>query len=87
MRIQLFAAATALALAAGMTTGAMALDRSAGFHSDRYEGVRGFSGWREGGNRRFVGGYSHHHDEDFGGSSSETYCPAYSRCGAGLPGG
>ena len=89
MRKQLLAGAAALVLALGMTTGAMAFDRdgvNAGFHSDRFEGVRGFSGWRDGGNRRYVGGYGHH-DESYGGTGTETYCPAYSRCGAGLPGG
>ena len=85
MRQQLFAGAMALVLATGMTTSAMAFDHDSGFHSGRFEGVRGHSGWRHGewGSRRFVGGYEHHGDDDYGGSA--TYCPAYSRCGAGLP--
>jgi hypothetical protein len=87
MKKQFLVGATALVLAAGMTTGAMALDHSGGFHSERYEGVRGFSGWRDGewGSHRSVGGYGHHYN--YGGSGTETYCPAFSRCGAGLPGG
>ena len=86
MKRQLIAGVMALALAAGMTTSAMAFDHG-GFHSGRFEGVRGFSGWRHGdwGSRRFVGGYGPHHHEDYGGSATETYCPAFSRCGAGLP--
>lgn len=82
MRKQLLAGATALALAMGMTTGAMAFSHDGvhgGFHSGRFEGVRGFSGWRHGdwGSRRYVGGYG----------ASGTYCPAFSRCGAGLRSG
>jgi hypothetical protein len=75
----------ALALATAMTTSAMAFSHS-GIHSDRFEGVRGFGGWRDGGwgSRRFVGGYGPHHDGDHGGSATETHCPAFSRCGAGL---
>ena len=87
MRKQLLAGATALALAMAMTTSAMAFSQS-GFHSDRFEGLRGFSGWRDGGwgSRRFGGGYGRHRDgDDYGGSAMETYCPALSRCGAGLP--
>jgi len=86
MRKQLLAGATVLALAMAMTTSAMAFSQS-GFHSDRFEGVRGFGGWRDGGwgSRRFVGGYGRHHDGDYGGSATESYCPALSRCGAGLP--
>ena len=85
MRKQLLAGAAALALAMAMTTSAMAFSQS-GFHSDRFEGVRGFSGWRDGGwgSRRFIGGYGSHHDEDYGGSAAKTFCPAYSRCGVGL---
>ena len=86
MKKQILAGTTALVLAMGMTTSAMAFSQS-GFHSDRFEGVRGFSGWRDGGwgSRRFVGGYGRHHEGDYGGSAMETYCPALSRCGAGLP--
>jgi hypothetical protein len=86
MRKQLLAGAAALALGMAMTTSAMAFSQS-GFHSDRFEGLRGFSGWRDGGwgSRRFGGGYGRHRDGDYGGSATETYCPAFSRCGAGLP--
>ena len=85
MKKQLFAGAMALAFAAGMTSSAMAFDHGdRGLHSERFEGVRGYSGWRHGewGSRRFVGGYWHHADDDYSGA---TYCPALSRCGAGLP--
>jgi hypothetical protein len=93
MRKQIFAGAMALALAAGMTTSAMAFDHDSGFNSGRFEGVRGFSGWRHGdwGSRRFVGGYGHHYEDDYGtsrglaGVGAGSYCPAFSRCGAGLP--
>lgn len=86
MRKQLFVGATALALAMGMTTGAMAFDHDNGFHSGRFEGVRGFNGWRHGdwGSRRYVGGYGHHYEAGSG-VGGGTYCPAFSRCGAGLP--
>ena len=91
MKRQLIAGVMALALAAGMTTSAMAFDHG-GFHSGRFEGVRGFSGWRHGdwGSRRFVGGYRPYHDSGYGagvGLDTGTYCPAYSRCGAGLGSG
>jgi hypothetical protein len=70
MRKQFLAGTTALALAIGMTTSAMAFEDGgglhagiggshSGFHSRRFEGVRGFSGWRRGdwGSRQFDGGY------------------------------
>ncbi|MGB6236915.1 MAG: hypothetical protein WBG16_06150 [Bradyrhizobium sp.] len=93
MRQQIIAGAMALALATGMTTSAMAFDQDSGFHSRRFEGVRGFSGWRHGewGSRRFVGGYGPRYDGDYGarrglaGVGAGSYCPAFSRCGAGLP--
>jgi hypothetical protein len=79
MRKQIFAGAMALALAAGMTTSAMAFDHDSGLrHGD----------W---GSRRFVGGYGHHYEDDYGtsrglaGVGAGSYCPAFSRCGAGLP--
>jgi hypothetical protein len=92
MKAQILAGAMALALAVGMTTGAMAFSHS-GFHSGRLEGVRGFSGWHHGdwGSRRFVGGYGHRYEDDYGtnrglaGVGAGSYCPAFSRCGAGLP--
>ncbi|HLI98811.1 MAG TPA: hypothetical protein VKT76_03760 [Bradyrhizobium sp.] len=75
-----------LVLATSMAGSAMAFndDLHNGFHSRRFEGVRGFSGWRHGdwGNQRFVGGYASHRDDYNGGLAS--YCPAFSRCGAGL---
>lgn len=88
MKKQLLAGALALApalvLAMGMTTSAMASSHDSfqggrGFHSSRYEGVRGFRGWRhdDWSYRRF-GGYG-------AGVGQSTYCPAFSRCGAGLP--
>jgi hypothetical protein len=89
MRKQIFAGAMALALATGMTTSAMAFDHDGGFHRGRFEGVRGFSGWRHGewGSRRFVEGYGPLHDGNYGseGPGLASYCPAFSRCGAGLP--
>jgi hypothetical protein len=94
MKKQLFAGAMALAFAAGMTSSAMAFDHGdRGLHSERFEGVRGYSGWRHGewGSRRFVGGYGPRYDGDYGarrglaGVGAGSYCPAFSRCGAGLP--
>jgi hypothetical protein len=90
MKRQLIAGATALALAAGMTTTALAFDHDrSGFRSSRFEGVRGFSSWRHGdwGSRRFVEGYGPLHDGNYGveGPGPASYCPAFSRCGAGLP--
>lgn len=89
MKQQLLAGAMALALATGMTTSAMAFDHDSGLHSRRFEGVRGFGSWRHGewGSRRLVGGY----DSEYGarrglaGVGAGSYCPAFSRCGAGLP--
>jgi hypothetical protein len=68
MRKQLLAGAMAVALAAGMTTSAMAFDRgdAGGYHGSsfvarngsRFAGVRGFSGYRHGwSGQRFVGGH------------------------------
>jgi len=62
MRKQLLAGAMAVALAAGMTTGAMAFDRGgdgsfAARNASRFNGIRGFSGYRHGwSGQRFVGG-------------------------------
>jgi len=90
MRQQILAGAMALALATGMTSSAMAVDHSdRGLHSERFEGVRGYSGWRDGdwGSRR----YGYHYENAYGaerglsGAGAGTYCPAFSRCGAGLP--
>ena len=87
MRKQILAAV--LVLATGMTSSAMAFG-SDGFHSrfhtSRFEGIRGYGSWRHGGwgGRRFV-------SSDYGarpglsGLGEGTYCPAFSRCGAGLP--
>jgi hypothetical protein len=96
MKKQLLAGAAAFALAVGMTTGAMASDDGSGshagtggihggFHSGRFDGVRGFSGWRRGdwGSRSYYDSYG----ADLGAHSGHVECPAYSRCGAGLPGG
>jgi hypothetical protein len=85
MRKQILAGAIALVLATGMTSSAMAFDHD-GFHSSRFEGIRGHGSWRHGdwGSRRFVSG-------DYGarrglsGLGEGSYCPAFSRCGAGLP--
>ena len=90
MKRRVIAGAMALALAAGMTTSAMAFDHGgSGFHSGRFEGVRGFSGWRHGdwGSRHFVEGYGPLHGGNYGveGPGPASYCPAFSRCGAGLP--
>ena len=90
MKRQILAGAMALALATGMTTSAMAFD--SGFHSGRFEGIRGFGGWRHGewGSRRFAG-YGPRYNGDYGarqglaGIGAGSYCPAFSRCGAGLP--
>ena len=69
MKKQILAGTTALALAMGMTTSAMAFDQGGrgfhagrshgGFGSSRFSGVRGLSGWRHGdwGSRQFDGGY------------------------------
>jgi hypothetical protein len=87
MKRPILASAIALALAAGMTSSAVAYDHGGSvFHSGRFEGVRGYGAWRHGdwGSRRFVGG-------DYGarrglsGLGGGSYCPAFSRCGAGLP--
>jgi hypothetical protein len=89
MKRPILASAIALALAAGMTSSAMAYSHGgfhSRFHSGRFEGVRGYGAWRHGdwGSRRFVGG-------DYGarrglsGLGEGSYCPAFSRCGAGLP--
>jgi hypothetical protein len=87
MRKLILAGAMALALATGMTANAMAFDHDGGFHSGRFEGVRGFGGWRHGewGSRRF---YRPHYDgtrRGLAGFGAGSYCPAFSRCGAGLP--
>jgi hypothetical protein len=89
MRKQILAGAIALVLTTGMTSSAMAFDHDgfhSRFHSSRFEGIRGFGSWRHGdwGSRRFVSG-------DYGarrglsGLGEGSYCPAFSRCGAGLP--
>ncbi|MGZ5873390.1 MAG: hypothetical protein ACXWKP_14915 [Bradyrhizobium sp.] len=63
MRKQLLAGAMAVALAAGMTTSAMAFDRGgdgsfAARNGSRFAGIRGFSGYRHGwSGHRFVGGH------------------------------
>jgi len=69
MKKQILAGTTALALAMGMTTSAMAFDQGGrgfhagrshgGFGSSRFSGVRGLSGWRHGdwGSRQFDGDY------------------------------
>jgi hypothetical protein len=90
MRRQLLGSVMAIALAAGMTTSAMAFDQGgdgygSGFHSGRFEGVRGFDGWRYGGwgGRRSVGGYRSPYDSYGAGLGPDTrhvVCPAYSRC-------
>ena len=85
MRRQLLGSAMAFALVMGMTTSAIAFDRDNGFHSGRFEGVRGFSGWRHGdwGGRRSVGGYRSPYDSYGAGPGPDTrhvVCPAYSRC-------
>jgi hypothetical protein len=90
MRKQILASATALALALGMTTSAMAFGNDrvhSGVHTGRFEGVRGFNGWRHGdwGAHHPVGGYGDRYNDDYGGMP--TYCPALSRCGAGLGSG
>ena len=90
MKKQLVAGAMALALGMGITTGAMAFNQGdRGLHSERFEGVRGFGGWHDGewGGRR----YGHHYEDDYAagrglsGAGAGTYCPAFSRCGAGFP--
>jgi hypothetical protein len=90
MRRQLLGSAMAFALAMGTTTGAIAFEHGGdiyggGFHSGRFEGVRGFSGWRHGdwGGRRSVGGYRSPYDSYGAGLGPDTrhvVCPAYSRC-------
>ncbi|MGA2054456.1 MAG: hypothetical protein ABSG88_04055 [Bradyrhizobium sp.] len=85
MKRPILAGAIALALAAGMTSSATAFDHHS-FHSSRFEGIRGYGSWRHGdwGSRHFVSG-------DYGarrglsGLGEGSYCPAFSRCGAGLP--
>ena len=61
MRKQIVAGTIALALATGITTGAMAFDHAGGLHTgigaihggsfaaNRMAGVRGYSAWRNGG--------------------------------------
>ena len=84
----IFACATALALATGMTSSAMAYDHGdRGLHSERFEGVRGYSYLHDGD----WAGRRYGHQDDYGagrglsGAGGGTYCPAFSRCGAGLP--
>jgi hypothetical protein len=82
MRKGIVAGSIALALATGMTSSAMAFDH----RGSRFEGIRGYGSWRHGdwGSQRFVSG-------DYGarrglsGLGEGSYCPAFSRCGAGLP--
>jgi hypothetical protein len=89
MKRPILAGAIALALATGTTSSAMAFGHHSfhsRFHSSRFEGIRGYGSWRHGdwGSRRFVSG-------DYGarrglsGLGEGSYCPAFSRCGAGLP--
>lgn len=89
MKRLILAGAMALALATGITTSAMAFDSDgvhSRFHTSRFEGIRGYGSWRHGdwGSQRFVSG-------DYGarrglsGVGEGSYCPAFSRCGAGLP--
>jgi hypothetical protein len=90
MRRQLLSTVMAFALAMGMTTGAMAFEQGGdlydgGFHSSRFEGVRGFSGWRHGdwAGRRSVSGYRSPYDSygaSLGPDTRHVVCPAYSRC-------
>jgi hypothetical protein len=75
MRKQILAGATALVLATGMTTSAVAFDHGgrsshagrshSGFGGSRFAGVRGFSEWRQGG-RSYGGTYYHGHPTDLG---------------------
>jgi hypothetical protein len=89
MRKGIVAGAIALALATGMTSSAMAFDHDgfhSRFHSNRFEGIRGYGSWRNGdwGSRRFVGG-DYGAGRGLSGLGEGSYCPAFSRCGAGLP--
>ena len=75
MKRQILAGTTALVLAMGMTTSAMAFDQTGrglhagrshgGFGGSRFAGVRGFSDWRQGG-RGYGGSYYHTHPTDLG---------------------
>ena len=60
MKTKMLVSLVALALAAGVTTSAIAFEQAGGFHSDRYAGVRGYSAWRHGdlSGRRISGGYN-----------------------------
>jgi hypothetical protein len=81
MRKQLLAGAMTLALVMGMTTSAMAFSYGgrgvSGFHSGRFEGVRGFSGWRHGdwGSRQLGGGH---------GPTNDGYGAGRARFGSGF---
>jgi hypothetical protein len=77
MKRQILAGAMSLALAAGMTSSAMA--------SHHYGHHSGYGGWHHADldSRQFVGGYEAR--QGLSGLGEGTYCPAYSRCGAGLP--
>jgi hypothetical protein len=71
MRKQLLAGAMAVALATGMTSGAMAFDR--GIHGGRFAGIRGFS------EHRWHHGWSGHgglgYGPSYGGSHYEGVAP------------
>ena len=88
MRKQILAGV--LALATGMTSSAMMSSAMASgndsyhsrFHTSRFEGIRSRHGDWDG--RRLVSGY-YGARPGLSGLGEGTYCPAFSRCGAGLP--
>jgi len=90
MTKQLLAGAMAVALAAGMTTSAMAFDRGgdgsvAARNGSRFAGVRGFSGYRHGwSGRRFVGD---HGGRDYGPTYYEGVAPFGRLVGPPVKGG
>jgi hypothetical protein len=73
MRNQLLAGAIALALAAGITTSAMAFDRGGGFHGgglhSGYSSFRGSHGDMRGSNFSGIRGFSSRRDGGRGGRS------------------
>jgi len=77
MKRQILVGAMALALAASMTSSAMASHHN-GRHSE-------YGGWHHADldSRQFVSSYGAR--RGLSGLGEGTYCPAFSRCGAGLP--
>jgi hypothetical protein len=77
MKRQILAGAMALALAASITSSAMASHHNG--HNSEYGGLH----HADLNSRQFISSYGTRHG--LSGVGEGTYCPAFSRCGAGLP--